>query len=112
MHKVRTPSEITRKPKKELDLPTCKAQDYRNIMVFYFKIIGERLDNGRREKDIFYLLVMMIRLLVLPLEEWKAIDASRNYLRKIRRISYPLWEKCMGRTACVYNVHMLLGKNV
>jgi hypothetical protein len=77
------PSEFSRKPR-ELDFPNLKAEEYRNLLIFYFPAILHRLapipagsgETGpsghgmKNERGFFAKFVYLLRALLLPPNEY------------------------------------------
>jgi hypothetical protein len=80
---TKVPSEFSRKPR-ELDFPNLKAEEYRNLLIFYFPAILHRLapfpvgseeagpsGHGlKNERGFFGKFVYLLRALLLPENEY------------------------------------------
>jgi hypothetical protein len=79
------PSEFSRKPR-ELDFPNLKAEEYRNLLIFYFPTVLLRLapfprnteeerqgpsgHGAKNERGFFAKFVYLLRALLLPDNEY------------------------------------------
>jgi hypothetical protein len=79
---TRVPSEFSRRPR-ELDFPNLKAEEYRNLLIFYFPAILHRLapipgransgpsgHGAKNERGFFAKFVYLLRALLLPADEY------------------------------------------
>ena len=92
---------------RNLDLSTIKAQEYRNIILFFFMIIVKCIDsNFPKEKMIWLYLAYIIRACILPNAEFHCIDV--NHIKRACNKFYSLYEKSFGPTNCTYSVHITI----
>ena len=90
---------------RNMDFSTLKAAEFRNILLFFFPIVLECIDNGYPdEKRIWLHLVFMIRACVIPNEEFQNVnvDILNNACKKF----YSSFEKAFGPTNCTYSIHV------
>jgi hypothetical protein len=66
---TRVPSEFSRRTR-ELDFPNLKAEEYRNIIIFYFPAVLSLLRTARKERIFFAQFVYFVRALILPENEF------------------------------------------
>lgn len=105
--KIRVPSEFSRKIR-GLDPADWKAEEYRNLILFYFPVLFTVASSSRDAESlkIWLTLAFLIRAYVLPEKEFKFVSKSllqqcqRRFIQKIRKVH--------GEYNCLYNFHMIL----
>lgn len=91
---------------RNLDVSTIKAQEYRNIIIFFFIIVVNCIESTHpKEKMIWLYLAYMTRACIVPNEEFENIANTdvKNACEKF----YSLFEKCFGKNNCTYSVHVV-----
>ena len=105
IRKVQVPRECSRRCR-NLDLSIIKAQEYRNIITFFFILVVDCIDSDYpKEKIVWLNLAFIIRACILPNDEFECIDVE-----DIKRACYKfyyLFEKCFGKQNCTYSVHVI-----
>lgn len=91
---------------RNLDLGIIKAQEYRNLILFFFPLIIECIEEEySKEKMIWLHFAYFVRACVLPNAEFDCIDPS-DIKRSCTKF-YSLFEKCFGEENCSYSVHIV-----
>ena len=103
-HKV--PSEFSRRGRK-LDLGVMKAEEFRNVVLFFFPIVLECIPRpeGEKERQLWSTLAFQVRAYILPDIEFKHVRGSQ--LQHCRHRFLTLFESLFGQSNCSYNVHMM-----
>lgn len=93
---------------RNLDLGIIKAQEYRNLIFFFFTIVTDDCieDNYPQEKMIWLYLAYVIRACVLPNTEFDNIDTSA--IKSSCNRFYHLYEKNFGPRNCTYSIHVVI----
>ena len=91
---------------RNLDFSVYKAQEYRNIVIFFFPLVIKCIDPMYTEEiKLWYNMVFMIRACVLPNSEFRSLpdklisNACDNF--------YRLFQKLYGKKNCSYSVHVV-----
>ena len=90
---------------RNLDFSTMKAAEFRNLLLFFFPIVIDCIeDDFPKEKQIWLHLVFMIRACVIPNNEFRNVndDDVKSACKKF----YVLYEKAFGPTNCTYSIHV------
>ena len=91
---------------RNLDLAIIKAQEYRNIILFFFNLVIQCIDDDYpKEKIIWLNLAFAIRACILPNNEFECID--RDDIKKACAKFYSLFEKSFGKKNCSYSIHIV-----
>ena len=91
---------------RNLDLGIIKAQEYRNILLFFFPLVIKCIDDEYpKEKIIWLTFAYVIRACVIPNEEFDCIDT--NDIKRSCTKFYSLFEKCFGKKNCSYSIHIV-----
>ena len=94
---TKVPREFSRRCRK-LDLSVLKAQELRNIVLFYFPYVIASLSENK-EKKLWLLLSFSIRAAILPLKEINFdIEIISQYMSEF----YTLYEEMYGPRNCTY----------
>ena len=104
--KVKFFREFSRRAR-TLDLANMKGQEYRNIILFYFQIVIDCIENSAKERRLWLLFSFMIRACVIPTEEFNEIDPA--VIQYCCTQFYILYEKLFGVTNCTYYTHIIGG---
>ena len=95
--------EFSRRARK-LDLSVMKAQELRNVCIFYFILVVKCLNN-QKEIKIWEMLAFMIRACVLPDIEFN--NVNKSHITYCQKQFYVLFEQLYGVKNCAYSVHVL-----
>lgn len=101
---IKSPREFPRRIR-DLDFGVYKGQEFRNLVLFFFPLVIQCIGKGEKERNLWLLLVYMIRSCILPNDEFKQIDL--DILQKLCHDFYVLYEKIMGLQNCTYNTHVV-----
>ena len=90
---------------RNLDFGVMKASEFRNILLFFFIIILECIEEEfEDDRRVWLHLVFMIRSCVLPNNEFQKIDKS--LIESACKNFYTLYEKLYGQINCTYSIHV------
>lgn len=90
---------------RNLDFGVMKALEFRNLLIFYFPIVLDCIDDVyKNEKRMWLHLVYMIRACVLPNNEFVAVD--NDLVESACKKFYILYEKTYGTQNCTYSIHV------
>ena len=104
MSETKVTRESSRRARK-LDFAVMKAQEMRNILLFFFPHILQCIESSAKERKLWLLLVFMIRSCTLPTEEF--LQYHIEVLDDVCATFYELYEKLFGQINCVYNTHVV-----
>ena len=102
MSKIKVLHEFSRRAR-NLDFSVMKGQEYRNICIIFFPLVINCIDEGEEERRAWLLLAYMIRICILPNNEYGTIDP--NVLKYCCEQFYELYEKLFHARNCTYNTH-------
>lgn len=104
IHGVKVPRESNRRIR-ELDFAVYKGQEYRNLLLFFFPLILNCIEEGEKERDMWLYLSYMIKSCVLSSEEFSQVP--RDVIEFCTESFYALYEDLFGVRNCTYNNHVL-----
>ena len=91
---------------RNLDTATLKAQEYRNIILFFFPIVLKNIgESEKKECELWLTLVFMIRSCVIPNEEFD--NVKRQTIFDACELFYNLFFELYGQKHCIYSVHVV-----
>ena len=90
---------------RELDFAVYKGQEFRNILLFFFPLVLNCIEEGEKERDMWLYLTYMIKSCVIPTEEYEHTDL--DVLRDCMEKFYDLYERLFGPHNCTYNTHVI-----
>ena len=96
--------EFSRRIRK-LDLSVMKAQELRNVLLFYFPIITQCLNGDEKEIKLWEMLAFMIRACILPEDEFSQVNV--NQIKYCQKKFYTLYQSLFGLVNCPYSIHVL-----
>ena len=88
---------------RELDFAVMKAQEFRNITLFFFPVVINCIESDARERKVWLLFSYMIRACILPQKEFQPLPD----LEPICEMFYTLYESIFGEANCTYNTHVV-----
>lgn len=104
---IQVPREFNRRCR-NLDFGVLKAQEFRNIILFFFPIVIECIPKEcKNERKLWLYLAYIFRACVLPNDEFMYI--SKPKIKKAGNIFYQLFESIHGEINCTYSIHMIGG---
>ena len=102
---VQLPRECSRRCR-NLDIGVMKASEYRNILILFFPIVLECIeDEFRNDKAVWLHLAYMVRACLLPNNEFRKIDDCK-VISACKKF-YHLYEKLFGQVNCTYSIHVI-----
>ena len=104
MAEIKFTRESSRRAR-NLDLSVFKGQEYRNIIILYFPLVIDCIKKPAKERRLWLLLAYMVRLCVLPNEEYENVDI--NVLPYCSKNFYELYERLFHARNCTYYTHMI-----
>lgn len=91
---------------RNLDTSIYKAQEYRNVILFFFPIILENLpESYKKERQIWLSLVFMVRSCVIPNEEFSHVNQAQ--IVNSCELFYNLFHELYGQRNCAYSIHIV-----
>ena len=96
--------ECSRRARK-LDFAVMKAQELRNIILFFFVHVLQCIEQNAKERRLWLLLAYIIRACVLPSNEFKYVNL--NDIEEASKEFYSLYERLFGPSNCTYNTHIV-----
>lgn len=103
MRFIQVVREFSRRAR-NLDFSVMKGQEFRNLALFFFPIILKCIEEPAKERRLWLLLAYIVRLGVLPDEEFQNVDPS--VLAYCEHHYYKLYEHLFGARNCSYNTHV------
>ena len=104
MKKIKVVREFGRRCR-NLDLSLFKAQEYRNVILFFYPIVVDSIeDNYPKEKKNWLYLAYIMRAGVLPNKEFDEVE--KNDIKIACRKYFSLFEQCFGQKNCSYSIHV------
>ena len=105
MESIQVARECSRRCR-NLDVGVMKASEYRNILIFFFPIVLNCIEEtAEEEREMWLHLVFMIRSCVIPNNEF--VNINPKLIETACEKFYTLFEKLYGPTNCSYSVHMV-----
>ena len=103
MQTIKVFKEFNRRARK-LDLAVMKAQEMRNVILFYFPLVTMCLDDNEKEIKLWQMLAFIIRACILPEVEYSKVNI--NQIKYCQKKIYTLYEQLFGTRNCTYSVHV------
>ena len=104
MQNIKVLKEFSRK-NRALDFSVMKAQEFRNIVLFFFPLIINCIEPKEKERKLWLQFAYMIRSCIVPQNEFKAINLESIY--ETCQNFYSLYERLFGPKNCTYNTHVV-----
>lgn len=102
---VQVPREFSRRCR-NLNLGVMKAQEFRNLALFFFPIVLNCIPSIHyKEHKLWLLLTYMLRACILPNPEFNVVDTSD--ILYCSNNFYILFEELFGSKNCSYSVHVV-----
>lgn len=101
---IKMPREFPRRARK-LDLAIMKAQELRNVILFYFPLVTKCLEGSEKEIKLWQWLAFMTRACVIPEEEYQSV--SQNSIKYCQRNFFNAYEQLYGPKNCTYSIHIV-----
>ena len=91
---------------RNLDFGVFKAQEFRNIILFFFIIVVDCIPNDcTREKKIWFQLAYILRACILPNNEFEKVQTSS--IHNSSKAFYKNYEAVYGPKNCTYSIHLI-----
>ena len=104
MSLTKNPFEFSRRSR-DLDFSVYKAEEFRNLVLFFFPHVLECLENDAKERELWLYLAFMIRACILPDVEYFNVNVNQILMACTK--FYKLYEKLFGVSNCTYSIHVL-----
>ena len=104
MSDIKVPHEFSRRAR-QLDFGVLKAQEMRNIILFFFPLIVQCMEPTAKKRKLWLLLAYVIRSCCLSNDEFEYI--SDNHITNLCHQFYALYEKLFSVHNCTYNTHII-----
>ena len=104
MKQIKMFKEFSRRARK-LDLAVMKAQELRNVLIFYFVLITKCLAGYDKEIKLWEMFAFMIRACILPVEEYENVNV--NEIKYCQKTFYHSYQSLYGKRNCTYSIHVL-----
>ena len=88
-----------------LDFSVMKAQEMRNIILFFFIIVIDCIEKSAKERRLWFLFSYLIRACVIPQNEFQQINP--NVIEFCSTNFYTLYERLFGKSNCTYYTHLV-----
>lgn len=105
MKKIKYLHEFSRRARR-LDLSVMKAQELRNVLIFYFPIVTKCLEKNDKEIKIWQMLAFMVRSCIIPDNEF--LNVNINSVKYCQKQFYNLYEQLYGPKNCTYSIHVAI----
>ena len=105
MAKIKLPHESSRRAR-DLDLAVFKAQEYRNVCIFFFPLVTQCIEKDAKERHLWLYLAYMIRSSIIPSEEFEPLNV--NEIEQVCEKYYKLYEELFGQKNTTYNTHVFV----
>ena len=103
MKNIKVVFEFSRRCR-NLDIGVYKAQEYRNVLLFFFPIIVQNIPEiNKRERQLWLTLVFMVRSCVIPNAEFD--NVSKDTIVSACELYYNLYFELFGQRNCTYSIH-------
>ena len=104
MRNTKVVHESSRRARK-LDLSVMKAQELRNLLIFFFPFVTQSLEGHEKEIKVWEMLAFMVRACILPEEEFQLVNASS--IKYCQKNFYLTYQNLFGEKNCTYSIHVL-----
>ena len=93
---------------RNLDIGILKAQDYRNISLFFYPIVVQCIpENFKQERKLWLCLGYVLRACIIDNDEFALIPIEK--IKKTALTLYKLFESVYGPKNCTYSIHVVIG---
>ena len=104
MSQTKVFSECSRRAR-DLDFAVYKAEEFRNLILFFFPHVLECLEENEKERSLWLYLAFMIRSCTLPDNEY--FNVNRQHISCSCSKFYKIYEQIFGEVNCTYSIHVL-----
>ena len=103
MAKTKLLSEFSRRSR-DLDFAVFKAEEFRNLILFFFPHVLSCIEKPAKEREIWLYLAFLVRSCIIPDSEY--FNVSNNHISQTCMKFYKLYEKVFGPLNCTYSIHV------
>lgn len=103
--KIKVTKETSRRVR-ELDFAVYKAQEFRNLSLYFFPIIIECIEENANERHLWLYLAYMFRACTLPNTEYDS-EFHEKFVKICMEQFYITYENLFGIINCTYSVHVI-----
>ena len=100
---VKVPRESNRRVR-DLDFAVYKGQEYQNLLLYFFPLILNCIEENTKERHVWLYLTYMVKACVIPDEEYAPFNNS-NVIQYCITKFYSIYESVFGARNCTYNTH-------
>ena len=104
MSNIKVPREFSRRCRK-LDFSVMKAQEMRNILLFFFNTVIDCFEKEAKERQLWLLLAFSVRACIIPAIEYS--ETLVPIITQNMQSFYNLYETLFGVRNCTYTVHVI-----
>ena len=90
---------------RDLDFAVFKAEEFRNLILFFFPHVLACLEKNDKERAIWLYLAFMLRSCVLPDNEYFNVNVQQIVSACTK--FYKMYEQTFGQANCSYSIHVL-----
>ena len=90
---------------RDLDFAVYKAEEFRNLILFYVPHVLECIENNAKERAVWLYLCFMMRACTLPDHEY--FNVNVNQISTACCKFYKIYEQLFGPSNCTYSTHVL-----
>ena len=91
---------------RDLDFSVYKAQEFRNLGIYFFPVIIQCLESTDKEIQLWLYLGYMLRASILPNTEYDSNIHEPNIAMSMDKF-YSLYERLFGVVNCTYSIHVV-----
>ena len=102
--KIKVVREFNRRVR-DLDFAVYKGQEYRNLLLFFFPLILNCIEQPAKERQMWLLLTYVIKACVIPTEEFRAVPIAQINASATK--FYSVYQQLFGMQNCTYNTHIV-----
>ena len=104
MKLIKMAKEFSRRARK-LDHSVMKAQELRNVLIFFFPLITQCLNGAEKEIKLWEMLAFMVRACILPEDEFTLVNV--NEIKYCQKTVYILYQNLFGKkTALIQSMYL------
>ena len=104
MSQTKVVFEFSRRSR-DLDFSVFKAEEFRNLILFFFPHVLACIETGAKERELWLYLAFMTRSCTIPDSEY--FNGSISKIAMACEKFYKIYEKTFGATNCTYSIHVL-----
>ena len=103
---IKSTREFSRRCR-HLDFGVMKAQEYRNLSVFFFPLVVECIPElFSKERKLWLQIAFVLRSCLISNKEFDLIP--NTLIKKTTKSFYTNYESLFGKKNCTYSIHMIL----